>query len=77
MTTTITIKQLNENVRKFIKQVECYEHIKNIKNRVELCAINGFMTLSVTGEFYEYSIVFDAYDNCEMKGFATNPIINH
>lgn len=72
MKTNITKKQLDNICKEFIENVCRYEHVSASKISFEI--INGFITLSVTAEYYEYSEVIDNTDDIEVKGFQYNPI---
>lgn len=73
MRVALSIEQMNKSVSMFKEMVSKYEVIKSFNRKAEIEVLNGYLTLTIKGEYYEYSIVFDTTDNMTLKGFAYNP----
>ena len=73
MRTNIYLTELESCIKSFIIYVEQFEHIKSIRKKIQLEALNGLLTICVEGEYFEYSAVWDMYDDMAIKGFAYNP----
>ena len=74
MRTDLLLTELESALKEFIAYVERIEHIRAIKKKIKIEILSGYITLSVDGEFYNYSGVFDGFNNMKLKGLQYNPL---
>jgi len=65
-------KQFSDICKQFINRCQKYEQVK--RSEMTISIRNGYVELSVTGKFFEYSQILDGCNDLESVGFAYNPI---